>query len=199
LRAWEAEKAARAEKERQKEEAAQRRETREAAAQAARDARGPTTAFSGTFSSKSKADLLELTQALGTSLDSARNNPERVALIQTHLDGHPQLKDDLKFAGLYNRIARGQKRAHTTSTMDENTAPADSLERSAVRRRLNDSESSAGRPASSFTTPIPNEGVPRGYQHQPFTPRNNLHSMPGTHYHTHYPNHDIPHPPYHYS
>ncbi|KAJ8593533.1 hypothetical protein M405DRAFT_922894 [Rhizopogon salebrosus TDB-379] len=180
LRAWEAEKAAHAEKERQKAEAAQQREARETVAQAARDARGPTMAFSGALSSKSKADLLELSQALGTSLDSARNNPERVALIQTHLDGHPQLKDDPKFAGLYSRVTRGQKRTHTTCTMDENTAPADSLERSAVRRRLNDSESSTGWPASPFATPIPNERVPsRGYQHQPFTPKDNL---PGAHY-----------------
>jgi hypothetical protein len=83
---------------------------------------------------------------------------KRVALIQTHLDGHPQLKDDPKFAGLYSRVTRGQKRMHTTCTMDKNTAPADSLERSALRHRLNDSESSMGWPASSFATPIPNEG-----------------------------------------
>ncbi|KAJ8596282.1 hypothetical protein M405DRAFT_805695, partial [Rhizopogon salebrosus TDB-379] len=51
------------------------------------------------------------------------------------LDGHSQLKDDPRFAGLYSRVTRGQKRMHKTCTMDENTAPADSLERSAVRRR----------------------------------------------------------------
>ncbi|KAG2073671.1 hypothetical protein BDR04DRAFT_1229901 [Suillus decipiens] len=63
LRAWEAEKAARAEKERRKAEATQQREARQAAARAIRDARGPTVVFSGTLSSKSKADLLELAAA----------------------------------------------------------------------------------------------------------------------------------------
>ncbi|KAG2068566.1 hypothetical protein BDR04DRAFT_1103025 [Suillus decipiens] len=68
LRAWEAEKAVRAEKERQKAEATQQREAREAAARAIRDARGPTVVFSGSLSSKSEADLLELAQVLDISL-----------------------------------------------------------------------------------------------------------------------------------
>ncbi|KAG2156706.1 uncharacterized protein EDB93DRAFT_1101553 [Suillus bovinus] len=38
---------------------------------------GPTVAFSGALSSKSKADLLELAQALGVSLENARNNGDR--------------------------------------------------------------------------------------------------------------------------
>ncbi|KAG2074071.1 hypothetical protein BDR04DRAFT_1229594 [Suillus decipiens] len=81
LRAWEAEKAARAEKERQKAEATQQREAREAAARAIRDAR-----------------------VLDISLSGSRNNPERISLIQAQLDGRPQLKDDPKFTGLYGRL-----------------------------------------------------------------------------------------------
>ncbi|KAG1863215.1 hypothetical protein DFJ58DRAFT_220664, partial [Suillus subalutaceus] len=94
-------------------------------------------------------------------------NAERIALIQEHLDGHPQLKDNMKFAGLYGRAPRGQKRTHThTSTTDENVAPASATveqpEHPAVRRRLN--------------------------EHHPFTPssQHNLH-IPGTHYHTLHP------------
>ncbi|KAG2070107.1 hypothetical protein BDR04DRAFT_1100567 [Suillus decipiens] len=59
-------------------------------------------AFSGSLSSKLKADLLEITQALDISLDGAQNNPEC-------LDGCPQLKDDLQFTGLYGCLPRGQK------------------------------------------------------------------------------------------
>ncbi|KAG2079261.1 hypothetical protein BDR04DRAFT_1086466 [Suillus decipiens] len=70
--------------------------------------------FSGSLSSKLKADLLELAQALDISLDGARNNPERVSLMQAQLDGRPQLKDDPKFTGLYGRLPRGQKRTHAS-------------------------------------------------------------------------------------
>ncbi|KAG1859799.1 hypothetical protein F4604DRAFT_1791761 [Suillus subluteus] len=46
-------------------------------------ARGPTVAFSGALSSKSKADFLELAQALGVSLENARNNGDRSQRRQT--------------------------------------------------------------------------------------------------------------------
>ncbi|KAG1827858.1 hypothetical protein DFJ58DRAFT_879711, partial [Suillus subalutaceus] len=69
--------------------------------------------------------------------------PECIALIQAHLDGHPQLKDNMKFAGLYGRAPRGQKRTHAhTSTNDENVAPASATvaqpEHPAVHRQLNE-------------------------------------------------------------
>ncbi|KAG2076749.1 hypothetical protein BDR04DRAFT_1088957, partial [Suillus decipiens] len=97
-----------------------------------------TVVFSGSLSSKSKADLLELAQALDISLNGARNNPERIFLIQAQLDGRPQLKDDPKFTSLYGRLPGGQKRTHA-SIVDENTAlgPAELLLRPAIRRRLN--------------------------------------------------------------
>ncbi|KAG2064929.1 hypothetical protein BDR04DRAFT_1109372, partial [Suillus decipiens] len=73
-----------------------------------------TALFSGSLSSKSKADLLELAQALDISLDG--------------LDGRPQLKDDPKFTGLYGRLPGEQKRTHA-SMVDENAAlgPAELL------------------------------------------------------------------------
>ncbi|KAG2072886.1 hypothetical protein BDR04DRAFT_1096143 [Suillus decipiens] len=64
--------------------------------------------FSGSLSSKLKADLLELAQALDISLDA-------------QLDGCPQLKDDLKFTGLYGRLPHEQKCTHA-SLVDENAA-----------------------------------------------------------------------------
>ncbi|KAG2064371.1 hypothetical protein BDR04DRAFT_1110212, partial [Suillus decipiens] len=87
-----------------------------------------TVVFSGSHSSKSKANLLELAQALNISLDGARNNFERVSLIQAQFDGRPQLKDDPKFTGLYGRLPRGEKRTHA-SMVDENAAlrPAELL------------------------------------------------------------------------
>ncbi|KAG2050500.1 hypothetical protein BDR06DRAFT_1011159 [Suillus hirtellus] len=139
LRAWEAEKAVRAEKARKKAEAVEQQEAQEVAVQAAHNARGPTTAFSSSLNSKLKADLLELAQALSISLDGARNNAECIAVIQAHLDGHPQLKDDMKFAGLYGWAPHGQKRMHMhTSATDENVALASATvkqpEHPAVRR-----------------------------------------------------------------
>ncbi|KAG2073941.1 hypothetical protein BDR04DRAFT_1094161 [Suillus decipiens] len=77
--------------------------------------------FSGSLSSKLKADLLELTQALDISLDGTQNNPEHVSLIQAQLNGRPQLKDDPKFTCLYGHLPRGQKHTHT-SMVDENAA-----------------------------------------------------------------------------
>ncbi|KAG2351134.1 hypothetical protein BDR07DRAFT_1502508 [Suillus spraguei] len=106
LHTWEAKKAAQAEKERQKAEATQQWKAREGATQAICDAHGPTVIFSGSLSSKSKADLLKLAQALDISLDGAQNNPEHVSLIQAQLDDHPQLKDDPKFTGLYGCLLR---------------------------------------------------------------------------------------------
>ncbi|KAG1742076.1 hypothetical protein EDD22DRAFT_851618 [Suillus occidentalis] len=97
--------------------------------------------FSGALSSKSKADLLELAQALGVSLENARNNGDRCECIQAHLNNNPALKTDPKFAGLYGRT-RGQKRAHPTSTTtpNENIPPPPDVESSmhppATRRRL---------------------------------------------------------------
>ncbi|KAG2078607.1 hypothetical protein BDR04DRAFT_1087062, partial [Suillus decipiens] len=75
-----------------------------------------------------KSHLPELVQALDISLDGARNNPERISLIQAQLDGLPQLKDDPKFTGLYGRLPGGQKHTHA-SMVDENAAlgPAELL------------------------------------------------------------------------
>ncbi|KAG2062823.1 hypothetical protein BDR04DRAFT_1111987 [Suillus decipiens] len=84
--------------------------------------------FSSSLSSKLKANLLELMQALDMSLNGAQNNPECVSLIQAQLNGHPQLKDDPKFTGLYGRLPCGQKCTHA-SMVDKNAAlgPAELL------------------------------------------------------------------------
>ncbi|KAG2076508.1 hypothetical protein BDR04DRAFT_1089633, partial [Suillus decipiens] len=68
--------------------------------------------FSGSLSSKSKADLLELAQVLDISLNGSRNNPEHIYLIQAQLDGRSQLTDDPNFTGLHGRLPGGQKRTH---------------------------------------------------------------------------------------
>ncbi|KAG2071557.1 hypothetical protein BDR04DRAFT_1098027, partial [Suillus decipiens] len=96
-----------------------------------------TIVFSGSLSSKSKADLLELAQALDISRNGSRNNPERIFLIQAQLYGRPQLKDGPKFTGLYGRLPGGQKRTHA-SMVDENAAlrPAKLLSRPAICRRF---------------------------------------------------------------
>ena len=121
---WEKEKAARAEKERLKAERAQRHEERETAAQAVRAAHGPITAFGGSLGHKSKPDLLELADALGISLEDARNNQERSEHIQSHLDTHLNLKDNPRFTGLYVRAIRSPKRTHAMLTAnDENELP----------------------------------------------------------------------------
>jgi hypothetical protein len=72
--------------------------------------------FSGTLLSKSKADLLELAQALSIFLENTQNNRDQCECIQVHLNNHSALKSDPKFAELYG-CTRGQKCAHPTSTM----------------------------------------------------------------------------------
>jgi len=152
-----------------------------------------------------------LNTCVSCPLDGTRNNAECIALIQAHLDGHPQLKDNMKFAGLYGRAPRGQKRTHT-STSDENVAPTtgEQPERPAVHHQLNDLDCSimgTSLPASSSfptatpqyytSTPSMSQPItnghpgtshtvfPHGHEHHPFTPspQHNLH-IPGTHYHS---------------
>ncbi|KAF8833206.1 hypothetical protein BDN67DRAFT_986176 [Paxillus ammoniavirescens] len=88
---WEKEKVAKLTKERQQAEKKQRHQEKEAAAQAAWEACGPTLAFSGSLNSKLKLDLVELAGALGISLDGTHNNTDRIEQIQTHLNGNPNL------------------------------------------------------------------------------------------------------------
>ena len=49
----------------------------------------------------SKPDLLELADTLGISLEDACNNQECIECIQSHLDSHPNLKENPSFTGLY--------------------------------------------------------------------------------------------------
>lgn len=112
---------------RQKAEAMQQWEAQQTAVKAVHDAHGPTVLSSGSLGGKSKADLLKLTQALEISLNGAQNNPKHVFLIKAQLNGHPQLKDDPKFTGLYGCLPYGQKHTYT-SMINENAAPAESLQ-----------------------------------------------------------------------
>ena len=73
---------------------AQHREEQETATQAAHVAHGPIVAFDSSLANKSKLDLLELADTLGISLEDACNNQECIECIQSHLDSHPNLKEN---------------------------------------------------------------------------------------------------------
>ena len=90
-------------------DAKQRREVLVANKQAERDARGPTLAFRGSLTAKTKDDLLEIITALAIPMEAGKKfkKEELIEIIQTHLSTHPMLKDNPRFAGLFGGRRQG--------------------------------------------------------------------------------------------
>ncbi|KAI0038912.1 hypothetical protein FA95DRAFT_1577934 [Auriscalpium vulgare] len=110
----------RAEKERKDEASKQQKEKAKDAQLVAR-ALG-TTVFSGSLSSKKKDELEDIAAALGLSEDGLKADIQD--RIQRHLEMHPQLAENPRFAELFTSMARGRgprgrKRRADSSTDDD--------------------------------------------------------------------------------
>jgi len=80
-----------------------KREALVATKRAERDARGPTLAFQGSLTPKTKDDLMEIITALVIPMEAGKKfkKEEVIEIIQTHLNKHPELKDNPCFTGLF--------------------------------------------------------------------------------------------------
>ncbi|PPQ81111.1 hypothetical protein CVT25_014795, partial [Psilocybe cyanescens] len=108
-----------------KEEAQKKKEIAQAQKQAERLIKGPTLAFSGALSSKSKDDILKIVTALVIPLTSSKKYTKNdyIAEIKAHLDAHAdELKSNPRFAGLYG--GRGQRQATSVANADQENLPA---------------------------------------------------------------------------
>ena len=59
------------------------------------------TPFTGALTGKSKADLQDIAQVLGLTIDGQKKDV--LARINAHFNANPVLRDDLRFGGLFNR------------------------------------------------------------------------------------------------
>jgi hypothetical protein len=84
-------------------EAKRKREALVATKRAERDARGPTLAFRGSLTAKTKDDLMDIITALVIPMEAGKRfkKEELIGIIQTHLNTHPVLKDNPRFSGLF--------------------------------------------------------------------------------------------------
>ena len=128
-------------KKKAKEDAQLRRTEEETARQTRRQQMGESEIFSGSLSSKKKADLQDIAHALHLPMD--KTNAELIASIGDHLKTHPELQDNPRFTGLFLR--RGQKRSAPEN--DENEPPP-------IRRRIELSTSTMPVAGPSNTHPF---------------------------------------------
>lgn len=148
-------------------EAKRRREVLVATKRAERDARGPTLAFRGSLTPKTKDDLLEIITALVIPMEAGKKfkKEELIDIIQTHLNTHPMLKDNPRFAGLF-----GGRRQGLGSADKEN--PPRPVANTSVPSA--ESQSASGSSALSMATS------------QPFIPSSHLNTIPHVPHGTYY-------------
>jgi hypothetical protein len=124
LRLAEEQEALRAAEERKKREAREQREAKEAEREVQRRQRDPNAPFTGTLFSKTKADLQDIAQVLGLTMDGQKK--DILARISTHFDANPILRDDSRFEGIFNRTRR-RPAMQTEGETSNTTGPTPAL------------------------------------------------------------------------
>lgn len=104
LRLAEEQEALRIAEEQKKREAREQREAKEAEREEQRRQRDPNAPFTGALTSKTKADLQDIAQILGLTIDGQKK--EVLARINSHFDANPVLREDSRFEGIFNRTRR---------------------------------------------------------------------------------------------
>jgi hypothetical protein len=96
----EEQEAARVAEEQKKQQARELRAAKEAEREEQRRQQDPNVPFTGALSSKSKADLQDITQALGLLTDGQKK--DLLAQINTHFDANSELRDHPRYEGIFN-------------------------------------------------------------------------------------------------
>ncbi|GLB43946.1 hypothetical protein LshimejAT787_1501300 [Lyophyllum shimeji] len=112
--------ALRAAEEQRKREAREQRAAKEAEREEQRRQRDPNAPFTGALTSKTKADLQDIAQALGLTTDGQKK--DLLARINAHFEANPSLREDTRFECIFNRARR--RAAAQTEDEPSDTTPA---------------------------------------------------------------------------
>lgn len=123
LRLAEEQEAFRVAEEQKKHKAREQRVAKEAEREEQRRQMDPNAPFTGALTSKTKADLQDIAQALELTTDGQKK--DILARINAHFDANPGLRDKPRFEGIFNRT-RGRPVVRTAATEHEtsNMTPA---------------------------------------------------------------------------
>ena len=144
--------AAQKDKKKKQAEAKQKREALAATKRAERDARGPTLAFRGSLAPKNKDDLTEIITALVIPMEAGKKfkKEELIEIIQTHLNTHPELKDNPRFTGLF-----GGRRQQGTAHKENLPPPVANANAASMPPASMHRHPLSPNPHTNFTTPHP--------------------------------------------
>ncbi|KAI9454068.1 hypothetical protein BJY52DRAFT_1095640, partial [Lactarius psammicola] len=105
----------------------EQRAAKEAEREAQRQQRDPNAPFTGTLTSKTKANLQDIAQVLGLVTDGQKKDV--LAQINAHFDANPTLRDDSRFEGIFNRTRRrpAMQADKTPDTTQASAGPSTSV------------------------------------------------------------------------